>query len=185
MEILTNINWLDIVVIVLVVRGIYMGVRRGLTAELFNFFGMVISLILAVQWYGKVADVLIINFGLPIWLSRFLCFVIIIQLVRVIFKYGLTFLLKVLNIQFIPQLEKIGGGVIGFGRGVIIAATLILALNFIPNDYLKDSIQVKSFTGGFLIETAERTYTSFVFWLPQEERESAVFGTPAKKAIKS
>ncbi len=181
MEIIKNINWLDIIVLVLVVRGVYMGVKRGLTAELFNFFGIIISLILAIQWYSQVADVLILNFNLPIWLSKFLCFVVIAQIIRIAFKYSLTLLLKILNIQFIPQLEKIGGGIIGTGRGIIAAGILILALSFIPNDYMKESIQVKSFTGNFLIRVTERTYTSLIFWLPEKERESAIFYMPAKK----
>ena len=158
-----------------------MGAKRGLTAELFNFFGIIISLILAVQWYSRVADVLILNFNLPIWLSNFLCFIIIVQLIRVVFRYGLAFLLKVLNVQFVPQLERVGGGVVGFGRGVILAGILILALNFIPNDYMKESIEVKSFTGNFLIKVMERTYTSLTFWLPEGERESAIFSAPDNK----
>ena len=175
MEIIKNINWLDILVLVIVVRGIYMGVKRGLTAELFNFFGIIISLILAIQWYSQVADVLIINFNLPIWLSKFLCFVIITQTIRIAFKYSLTLLLKILNIQFIPQLEKIGGGIIGIGRGIILAGILILSLRFIPNDYMRESIETKSFTGSFLIKVTERTYMSLIFWLPDKERESAIF----------
>ncbi len=180
MEIIKNINWLDIVVLVIVVRGIYMGAKRGLTAELFNFFGIIISLILSVQWYSRVADVLILNFSLPIWLCNILCFIVIVQIIRLIFKYFLIFFLKVLNIQFIPQLEKIGGGVIGCGRGIIVSGILILTLSFIPNDYMKQSIQSKSFTGSFLINVTERTYSSMTFWLPEEERESDIFGVPAK-----
>jgi uncharacterized membrane protein required for colicin V production len=175
MEIIKNINWLDIIVLVLVVRGVYMGAKRGLTAELFNFFGIIISLILAIQWYSRVADVLILNFSLPIWLSKFLCFVVITQIIRITFKYSLALLLKILNIQFIPQLEKIGGGIIGLGRGVIAAGILILALSFIPNDYMKESIRAKSFTGNFLIRVTERIYISLIFWLPEQKRESAIF----------
>lgn len=181
MEIIKNINWLDIIVLVLVIRCAYMGARRGLTAELFNFFGIIISLVLAIQWYSRVADVLILNFGLPIWLSRLLCFVVIAQVIRIAFKYSLTVFLKVLNIQFIPQLEKIGGGIIGSGRGIIAAGILMLTLSFIPNDYMKESIQSRSFTGSFLIKVTERTYTTLVFWLPEKERESAIFNMPAGK----
>ncbi len=181
MEIIKNINWLDIIVLVIVVRGIYMGAKRGLTAELFNFFGIIISLILAVQWYSRIADVLILNFSLPIWLSKFLCFIVIVQIIRLVFKYSLTFLLKILNIQFIPQLERIGGGVVGFGRGVIVSGILMLTFSFIPNDYMRESIETKSFTGSFLIKVTERTYTSLIFWLPEKERESAIFDIPAGK----
>jgi hypothetical protein len=180
MEILKSINWLDIVLLVLILRGIYIGVKLGLTAELFNFFGILVSLILAVLWYSRTADVLVVNFKLPVWLSQFLCFIIIAQLIRFIFKYGLALLLKILNVQFIPQLERIGGGIIGFGRGIILSGIIILAIGLIPNNYLRESIEEKSFSGKFLVKATEGTYLSLTFWLPEEQRHSAIFDLTQK-----
>jgi len=179
MEFIEKINWFDIVVIVLVVRGIYLGANKGLTAELFNFFGIVTSLMLAVHWYGQVADVFIVNFDLPTWLSHFICFVSIAQLIRVAFKYGLILVLKLLNVQFMPQLERVGGGVIGFGRGVIICCILALALNFIPLHYITESVFHKSFSGSFLVKSAERTYKALAFWIPDDLKDKAVFYVPS------
>lgn len=181
MEIFKYINWLDIIVLVIVVRSVFLGAKHSLTTELFNFFGTAISLILAVQWYSKISDVLILNFSLPIWFSNMLCFVIIVEIIGLIFKYTLVALLKVLNIQLIPQLEKIGSSIIGLGRGVIVAGILVLILSFIPNGYMKESIHEKSFSGNFLINVTERTYTSLMFWIPEKEREFNIFNTPAAK----
>ena len=179
MDIITHFNWLDIVILLLVIRGIYLGVTHGLTSELFNFIGIVISLTLAIHWYSQVADVLIINFALPIWLSQLLCFFIIVQLTRLVFKYTIVLVLRILNVQFVPQLEKIGGGIIGFGRGVIIASVFILTISFFPSKYMQDSIHDRSFTGRFLVKVAERTYLSLIFWVPEEDREKAIFDISA------
>ena len=178
MEILKNINWLDILVLVIVLRAVYIGTKRGLTAELFNFFGVLVSLVAAVMWYARAADVLVINFKLPVWLSQFLCFIIITQFFRIIFKYGLVLLLKILNVQFIPQLERIGGGIIGLGRGIILSGIIILTIGIIPNNYLRESIEVKSFTGSFLLKSTERTYTSLTFWMAQEQIQTEIFNLP-------
>jgi len=175
MEILQNINWLDIVVLVLLIRGLYIGMKFGLTAELFNFFGILTSLVCAVLWYSSAADVLIVNFKLPIWLSQFLCFIIIAQLVRFVFKYGLVLLLKVLNVQFIPQLERIGGGIIGLCRGIILSGIMVLAVSLIPSDYLRDSIETKSFTGRFLVKAVKSTYISLTFWLQEGQKQAGIF----------
>ena len=182
MELLENFNWIDIVVLVLVVRGIYLGIRHGLTAELFNFIGILVSLVLAVQYYSQIADALIINFGLPIWLCQFLCFVIIAQLIRLIVKYCVILFLRVLNIQFVPHLERIGGGVVGLGRSIIISALLMLSLTLLSSGYMTGSIYDKSFSGSFLIKVAERTYRSLVFWMPEEDQESMIFIAPASQA---
>ncbi|NQT95025.1 MAG: CvpA family protein [Candidatus Omnitrophica bacterium] len=180
MEVLDKINWFDIVVLILVVRGVYLGAHKGLTAELFNFFGIVTSLILAIHWYSQVADVLIVNFDLPTWLSQFLCFVIIAQIIRVAFKYGLTLLLKLMNLQFMPQLERVGGGIIGFGRGIITSCILVLSLNFVPLHYISESVFERSFSGEFLIKASERTYKSLTFWQPEEKRDKSVFMSISK-----
>jgi len=179
MEVLEKINWVDIVVLILVVRGVYLGIKHGLTAELFSFIGILLSLVCAVSWYSQIADVLVINFSLPIWLSQLLCFMVIAQLIRIIFKYGLAMLLRVLNVQFLPQLERIGGGVVGFGRGIIISSILLLAMVLISNNYLNESIYQKSFSGTFLLKAAERTYKALTFWLPEEEAEKSIFSTSA------
>ncbi|MDD5504017.1 MAG: CvpA family protein [Candidatus Omnitrophica bacterium] len=175
MDILKSINWLDIIVLIVTLRAVYMGVKLGLTAELFNFFGILASLICGVMWYSRTADVLVMNFKLPVWLSQFLCFIVIVQLIRLIFKYGFALLLKIMNVQFIPQLERLGGGVIGFGRGVILSGMIVAALGLIPSDYLKDAIEEKSFTGRFLVKTVESAYVSLTFWLPEETSGTAIF----------
>jgi uncharacterized membrane protein required for colicin V production len=180
MEILKSINWLDLIILVLILRTVYIGAKLGLTAELFNFFGVLVGLVCAVVWYSRTADVLVMNFKLPVWLSQFLCFIIIAQFVRLIFKYGMALLLKILNVQFVPQIERIGGGIIGLGRGVILSGIIIVAIGLIPNDYLKESIEVKSFTGRFLIKAVESTYVSLTFWLPEEQRQTTAFDLTSK-----
>ena len=180
MAIIHNINWVDLLVLVLLARSVYMGTRRGLTAELFNFIGIIISLVFSVHWYGYVADVLIANLSLPIWFSQFLCFVIIAQIIRLIFKYGLALVLKILNVQFLPQFERVGGAIIGIGRGIFIASIVLISMAIIPNNYLTESIYGKSFSGVFFIKAAERTYKVLTFWVPNRNTEDKdIFYIPA------
>ena len=185
MEIIKSINWLDLVIVFLLIRGLFLGIRNGLTAEIFRFIGSVLSLTLAIQWHSQTAEILIANFALPAWLSQLLCFVVIAQLIRIIFKYGIILLLKILNIQFMPPLEKPGGAVVGLARAVIVAGALILMLSFFPSKYMTESIYDKSFSGAFLAKATQRTYQSLTFWLPEERIEEAIFFTPTvKKKLK-
>lgn len=186
MEILKTINWLDVVVLILLGRGLFLGIRNGLTAELFRFIGTALSLTLAIHWYSQIAEILIANFGLPAWLSQFLCFLIIAHLVGVIFKYGVILLLKMLNIQFMPPLERPGGALVGLTRAIIVSGILILMLSLLPSDYMNESIYDKSFSGAFLAKAMQRTYQSLTFWLPKERLEEAIFTvSAAKKKVKA
>ena len=140
LNIISYINWVDIIVLVFILRCVYLGTATGLTAESFKFIGTVLSLVLAVHWHSQVAGIITTNLSLPAWLSQFLCFVIINQTIRIIFKYGVVMLLKVLNLQFLPKLERGGGAIIGFGRSIILAGIVLLSLLFIPSDYMQESI---------------------------------------------
>ena len=183
MEIFNKVNWVDIVVLILLIRAVYVGVKNGLTSELFNFIGIILSLTVSLYWYGKIADVLIVNFYLPTWTAQFFCFVIVAQLIRVVFKYGIALFLKVLNIQFVPQLERAGGGIVGFGRGIMISALLLLSMILLPSAYLSDSIYEKSFSGIFLIRAAERTYNALTFWIPEEKLDKTIFIAPTETKL--
>ena len=179
LEILQHINWFDVVVFFVILRGIYVGFKNCMTPELFNFAGILLSLILGVYWYSQVADVLITNFNLPTWLSQLICFTVITQVARIIVRYAVMLLLKVLNIQFLPQLEKVGGRIIGVGRGVILAGIILLTLSFIPSSYLTESIYGKCYSGVFILQATERTYKALTFWLPEEKRDKEIFLVPA------
>ncbi|MFH1867956.1 MAG: CvpA family protein [Candidatus Omnitrophota bacterium] len=168
-------NWIDIVVLLLVMRCVYAGVRNGLTIELFRFLGVITGLIAAIHYYSKAAEIFIVNFGLPEWLCQFAAFLVISQTIRLVFKYGIALALKILNIQFLPQLEKPGGGIIGFGRGLILSGTLLLAFGILPSVYLEQSIYDKSFSGKFLIDASEKTYKSLTFWMPEETTKKGIF----------
>ena len=177
MELFQNIkvNWVDVVVLLLVIRCVYTGIRNGLTVELFRFLGVISGLIIAIYWYGKAANIFIVNFSLPERICEFVCFIAIAQIIRLIFKYGITLAFKILNIQFLPQLEKPGGGIVGFGRGIILSGTLLLAIVLLPSVYLEESIYDKSFSGMFLIKACEKTYKSLTFWLPEESTDKGIF----------
>lgn len=175
MEILKAINWLDVVVLFLLIRCVFLGIRSGLTIELYRFIGTVLSLAIAIHWYSQVGDILIANLGLPAWLSDFLSFITITLLIRSIFKYGLALLIKLLNMQFVSPLERPGGGAAGLARGIFATGVLVLALSFFPSDFIKESLYDKSFSGAFLVEAMQRTYKSLTFWLPGEKTAPSIF----------
>lgn len=177
-NIFNYINWVDVLIFIIVIRSLYLGMLNGLTSELFKFLGTVIGLVFAVHYYAKLADIIILNLGLLDWLTKLLCFLIISQILRLAFKYSLLFFLKIISLQFISQLEKPGGAIIGFSRGLICAAVVLLSIGFIPSQYLKDSCG-QSLTGLFIVKASQRTYNAVTFWLPEEAKEKNIFFEPA------
>jgi len=184
MDIIKNFNWIDVLVVLLLLKSAYAGARTGLTAELFKLIGTVISIVLGLHYYNNIGGALIDYINMPVWFAQFIILVVVVLLVRVIFKYGVVLLLKVLNIQFILGLERIGGALIGFGRGFLFGGLILIASLFLPVRYFYSSIYEGSFLASYLIRTTKAVYTSIIGLVPsQEAREITI--TPLKKQTKS
>ena len=182
MQVLENFNWVDVLIILLLLRSAYTGARVGLTAELFKLLGTILSIILGFHYYNEIASALISYINIPIWLSQFIILVVIVLSVRAIFKYGVVLVLRVLNIQFILQLEKIGGVLIGLGRGFLIWGLVLIALLFFPVEYLYSSIYEKSFLAPYLIKATKKTYTSIIGFIPSQQPKKITIAPPIKQA---
>lgn len=180
MQALKNFNWVDILLILLLLRSAWIGTRIGLTAELFKLTGTVISIVIGLHYYNQIANTLINYINIPVWFLHFIIFAIIILLIRAVFKYGVVLFLRVLNIQFILQLERIGGALVGLGRGFLIGGLLLIALLFFPVEYLYHSIYEKSFLAPYLIRSTKRTYVSIIGLIPSQEPNKEIIKDPLK-----
>ena len=181
MQALENFNWVDVLVILLLLRSTYIGARIGLTAELFKLIGTVISIALGLHYYNEIAEVLVGYIAIPIWILQFIILVVIILSIRGIFKYGIVLILRVLNIQFVSQLEKIGGTLIGLGRGILIWGLVLIILSIFPFRYLNYSICEKSFLAPYFIKLTKKTYTSIIGLIPLVEPKEIKVGPPVKR----
>ena len=182
MQALENFNWVDILLILLLLKTVYVGARRGLTAEFFKLIGTVLSLVLGLHNYNRIATALVEYINIPIWLSQFVILVIIVLLIRVIFKYIVLLLLKFLKIQFVLQLERIGGALVGLVRSFLIGGLLLLILSFLPIGYLYRSICERSCLAPYFINLTEKTYSSIIGLVPFAEPKKIRIYPPAKKA---
>ncbi|HEO63653.1 MAG TPA: CvpA family protein, partial [Candidatus Omnitrophica bacterium] len=167
--IIRSINWVDILAIALLARSIYLGLKDGLTAEIFKLTATLISIAVSLHFYGIIGKILSLRSPIPLWLCKFIVFCAIIFMVNIIFKYAVLLLLKILNIQFIPQLEKIGGALAGLVRGVLICGLTLIALLLINADYLERSIKERSFSAGFFLSAVGKTYKTAVNFIPGRE----------------
>jgi len=169
MEILETLNWVDFLLVILLIRSTLMGSKIGLTAEFFKLIGTLISILVGFHCYSRVAEALLTYITLPVWLAEFIILILIILFIRVVFKYGVVLFLKVLNIQFVLQLERIGGALIGLGRGLLIGGLLLIVMLLFPVVYLHHSIGKRSFFAPYFIKSTKNIYISIVGLIPSQE----------------
>ena len=159
-EILSRLNWVDLVGIIVVIRTFYIGIRKGLLIEIFKVAGFSVGLFVAVTQYRSWSAVISEKSILPPREAEILTFAVIFAL-----GYATACLLRFLftkmaTVQIRGAWDRIGGGVVGFGRGCLWMMVLeVGALCLNPTTgYLSQSIRERSFLGPSLLVGGKAAY---------------------------
>lgn len=172
--ILKQINWVDIFVLILLVRGTYIGLRHGFITEIFKIFGIIVALFVSLHYYGNLSRFLATQAlfsKLSPSLQQGISFVALILLSLAIFELGHFVIRSLMRVEGSGVLEKTGGGVCGFIRGAVIAGLILFALNLLPVTYLKTSINRNSWSGPQLVKIGPAIYHMLVRFSPGEKNE--------------
>lgn len=117
-------NWLDIVIIVIIVVPMFLGFRRGLIGTILPLVGIVLGVIVAGQGYGSVAN----------WLSNWLespaqAKIVAFILIFILFMIAITVVTKLvrgfLGFLLLGWIDKFGGLVFGLVMGGVVAGALL------------------------------------------------------------
>jgi membrane protein required for colicin V production len=117
-------NWLDIVIIVILVVPTFLGFRRGLIGSILPLVGIVLGVIVAGRGYGSMAN----------WLSNWLespaqAKIVAFILIFILFMIAITVVTKLvrgfLGFLLLGWIDKFGGLVFGLVMGGVVAGALL------------------------------------------------------------
>jgi len=167
MEIIRQINWVDIVVLILIVRTTYVALQHGLTHEVFPLIGSIAMLLVSLRYYSGLGLAISKTlFNLPLALSNFFSFLILIIGLGLLCKLVNTILAKLVKVEWHPLIERFGGFVTGLLRGSIIAGITLTVLALLPIPYLQSSIRDRSLIGMSFLRIGPDIYDKTIEFLP-------------------
>jgi len=115
------LNWLDIVIIVILVISAWGGMRRGLIEMVLGLAGVVVGIILAGKYSTQVGDWL--NISSPD-MAHIVAFIIILLVTILVFYLIAKILNKIASITLLGWFNRLCGAILG----VLIAALIMAAL---------------------------------------------------------
>ncbi len=125
-------NWIDGVLIVLLLASVIVGSKKGLIRELMAFIVFFTAIIVSVNYIDDFAVWVYNKLGGSPLISALLSFVILIAVSYAAFKIlGLLFY-KVANIKQVGRRDQMGGALIGFLRGWVTVGFLTLLVFLVP-----------------------------------------------------
>lgn len=144
-----KVNIIDLAVSVIILWELLMGLRRGLSGELFRLFGTCLVLAIGLGFYE--------DFGLMIAnhsrltqnheMALALAFLLIVVGMGICFFLLRIVLTLLVQVKFNDAFDRPAGGAAGVLHGCLIAVLLIFAAGLWPDEELRRLITVDSYAG--------------------------------------
>jgi len=179
---LKNFNWLDIGILIIIFRVLYIAIKNGFTTEFFKFLGVICAVYLSMHYNGAVADFirarLPVEEKMPLEFLDFLVFLILAIAGNFVFVLLRNVVNNLIKIEAVSTLNKWGGLLLGALRSVLLVSLILFALVISSIPYLKNSVK-DSYLGPKVFSTAVNTYSwiwnnVFSKFAPLEKQNSTV-----------
>lgn len=162
LEFLQGFNWIDILVITLLLRICYVAIKKGLLSEFFKLLGTIAAIYLSLHYYTILSDWVgerlpVVKEKAPLEFLDFLMFLVLAILGYLIFVALRFTFYRFIKTEATPRLNQWGGFILGMARGFLLLGLVIYALVISSIGYLKTSVK-NSYLGGRIIQLAPDTY---------------------------
>ncbi len=123
MEFFQNINWIDIILIGVCIRAVFIGVKSGFIVEFFKSIGIVFSVFITLHYFSALTVLASTQMKfLELPTVAILAFLTLWSLTTLVFKLIREGITLVFSIQAHPNVDKWGGALISALRGVVVSS---------------------------------------------------------------
>lgn len=166
-DIITRLNWVDILILIIVFRISYVAFNDGLSHQIFPLIGTVCTAVIALHYYHNISILIHDGFiKLPLKLLDFLSFVLLLIVIGLMFKLLRKLSDAIIKVTWHPAVEKAGGLIVGFMRSAVVASLVLMILALLPLSYLQWSIRDRSFMGMHFLRIVPGIYGKVSWALP-------------------
>lgn len=170
---LNNLNWVDILMGVILLRVVFIGLKRGFVIEIFKILGLAAAAFVTLHYFNTISRVLQEKINLAEGLANGLVFGCLWFAAVVVFKLFRDGILLLFKVEAHSAIHRWGGVLMAVGRGLLIGSLTVLLLHVARFEYFEKNLE-KSLTASRLVPIAPRVYEGvyniFVSkFFPQEE----------------
>ncbi|MEI8012442.1 MAG: CvpA family protein [Candidatus Omnitrophota bacterium] len=157
MEFLKNLNWVDIVLILLVVRIIYSGGKAGFVVEFIKTIGLFFAMLMAFHFFARLAALGIHFVLIPKpWLQA-AAFILIWLTGVIVFKLIREGFLLAFTIQPLPLIDRWGAVLLAVVRSMLTASMVLFVFLMTAHPYLQNMTRT-SLSHKYVINIAPKAY---------------------------
>jgi len=141
-------NWIDFSVFIILLLAFLNGYRRGLFKEMTTFIGLLLGVIAAVTHADWLASIMRGKIGISQSVLYVICFILIFAACLAVLKIFGHYFYVMVKLQSLKPSDKIGGGIFGVFKGLIVLSLLFILFIFpTPFRNLNNAIDAAVFAG--------------------------------------
>ena len=161
-HILRSINWVDVAMLVLLIRIVFIGVKTGFVTEGFKLFGVFCSVFIGLHYYLPLAALLAKKTGLSVELLECAFFILLVCLVVIAVKYMRDGFLMIFKFETTHAgVNQWGSGVFSIIRALFLASLIMFGALLTRMEWLQKETMT-SISSKLALKVAPNTY-SFIF----------------------
>ncbi len=142
-DIFKQFNYLDIIIIIIILRICYIAVKTGLPIELFKLIGTFSAIYLSLHYYIFLSDLMRRKSDpaiMPLKFADFLIFIFLAIAGYLFFTFLRVIFFNFIKLEAVPALSKWGGLALGIFRGFFLVGLICFALSVSNLSYLNKSV---------------------------------------------
>jgi len=158
-HLIKSINWIDVALLILLVRIIFAGVQNGFISEFFKSLGIVVTVFVSLHYYSFLAALIVQKTHLhwPYWdLAVFAVLWVLVTLFFRLMRLGLIYLFKVETNH--EGFNKYAAGVVAVGRGILVSSLTLFLILLMHHGFLT-RMAMRSYSFKITGHAAVGTYT--------------------------
>lgn len=157
-------NWLDIIIVIVLIGGGVLGVMSGFIWQLCRIIVLIVAIYLTFLLHPYLSDYLVNKMFNP-FLANLLVFIVTFAIIYLILFFITWFIEKSISKVKLTLVDRIFGGILGLLKMALICGTILLAMVVHPGMGINSSLK-DSFLTPYLLQ-----YTKgVVFLMPKNYR---------------
>ena len=160
-------NLVDGVVALLLLAGLFSGIRRGLSGELVRAMIAVAAVVAAVLYARPVSEWAMRQANLSVRAALIGAFLLVLLGAYVAVSMVRALLGRLADFTFKGKLERLGGGLCGLARAAAVSGLILLLLGLAPNDNLQRLVVDESVTGRLVTQHLRPLYAQLSERVPE------------------
>ena len=162
----SSMGWVDVVLLVAFLLGIFFGIRKGLAKMLKGLIEIIAAQVIVVEYTAALTALLAGRFQVPTQILNVILFASLAFISILIIWFIFKLLSFIVDVQFKQPLNHLGGALAGGLQFILFFSLIAEFLMLFQVPFIQESFQQKSLSGPYLIQICEQVHYIFERWIP-------------------